>query len=266
MLMQELQKIGFTQKETHVYLAMLELGLASVQDIAQKAGVNRATTYVMIDLLTKKGLVHTVTRGKKRYFAAEEPKRLLQILEERKSSVQKQLDMIESVIPELEARFNISGQKPIVRFFEGKEGVKAIHEDILKTKAVGLLYECVPVDDMVKVFPSMSDDYREKLKAKMAATGMVRRTIYSSVNTAIEDMAQAPSEYRCIPADSFPFTTEIAVYGDNKVAMISYKGSLTGVLIESTEMHQTFKTMFDLMWVATEKYRIECEIVVEKKD
>lgn len=263
MLLQELQKIGFSTKESHVYLAMLELGLASVQDIAQKAGVNRATTYVMIDLLTKKGLVHTVTRGKKRYFAAEEPKRLLQVLEERKGSVQKQIDMIEAIVPELEARFNVSGQKPIVRFFEGKEGVKAIHEDILKTKSNQVVYECVPLDDMVRVFPAMPGDYREKLKAKAASQGG-RRTIYSSVHTAVDDTMDALSEFRCIPADKFPFTTEIAVYGESKVAMISYKGSLTGVLIESVEMHQTFHTMFDLMWVATEKYRIECEIAPQQ--
>ena len=257
MLMQELQKIGFSQKEANVYLAMLELGLAAVQDIAQKAGVNRATTYVMIDLLTKRGLVHTVTRGKKRYFAAEEPKRLLQILEERKGSVQKQIEMIENIIPDLESRFNISGQKPIVRFFEGKEGVKAVHEDILKAKGTAL-YECVPLDDMVKAFPGMPTDYRTKLRGKTA--DITRKTIYSSEHTAVEDVMAGRNEFRCVPVDGFPLTTEIAIYGDNRVALISYKGSLTGVLIESAEMHQTFKTMFDLMWIATEKYKIECEV------
>ena len=40
----ELQKIGLSEKEAKVYLAALELGQASVQNIARKAEVNRATT------------------------------------------------------------------------------------------------------------------------------------------------------------------------------------------------------------------------------
>lgn len=255
MITQELQKIGFSPKEASVYLAMLELGLASVQDIAQKAGVNRATTYVMIDILTKKGLVHTVTRGKKRYFAIEEPKHLLHVLEEKKDVIQKNLDMINAIMPDLESRYNLSGTKPIVRFFEGKEGLKSIQEDILKTKSP-LFYECVPLDESTRVFPPLPGDYREKIQAKTA--GSTRKTIYSSVKTPITEMPRGSAEFRCVPAGTFPFTSEIVVYGENKIAIISYRDNLSGVLIESRDMHQTFKTMFDLMWAATDKYHTEC--------
>ena len=66
MLEQELQKIGLSEKEAKVYLAAMELGQAPVQKIAQKAKVNRATTYVILEGLQKKGVITTVDHEKKR--------------------------------------------------------------------------------------------------------------------------------------------------------------------------------------------------------
>jgi sugar-specific transcriptional regulator TrmB len=75
-----LAELGLAAKEADTYLAMLELGPASVQDIAKKAGINRTTTYVMIEGLKKHGLVSTFERGKKTLFSAENPEQLLDIL------------------------------------------------------------------------------------------------------------------------------------------------------------------------------------------
>jgi len=55
MLIQELQKLGLSDKESKVYLASLELGPAPIAAIAKQASVNRPTTYVIIESLIKKG-------------------------------------------------------------------------------------------------------------------------------------------------------------------------------------------------------------------
>ena len=74
-LIHELSHVGLSDKEAAVYLAAMELGPAVVQDIAKKAEVNRATTYVMIESLASRGMMSTFVKGKKRYFAAEPPER-----------------------------------------------------------------------------------------------------------------------------------------------------------------------------------------------
>ncbi len=53
----ELSALGLSQKEATVYVALLELGTASVQAIARRADLVRPTTYVILEALTKKGLV-----------------------------------------------------------------------------------------------------------------------------------------------------------------------------------------------------------------
>ena len=72
----ELNYLGLNEKEAKVYLAALELGKSSVQNIAKKADVNRATTYVVIEALIKRGLMSSANENKKQYFIAEAPEKL----------------------------------------------------------------------------------------------------------------------------------------------------------------------------------------------
>ena len=62
----ELKKLNFSDKEARVYLALLELGEAPVQKIAEKAKVNRATTYVILESLKKKTAARTIKKQKRK--------------------------------------------------------------------------------------------------------------------------------------------------------------------------------------------------------
>ena len=76
----DLMDIGLSEKEAAVYLALLELGSDTVQHIAKKSAVNRATTYVILDSLKKKGVVSTVEKGTKTHFQAESPESLRKLI------------------------------------------------------------------------------------------------------------------------------------------------------------------------------------------
>ena len=80
MIENDLQKIGLTEKEAKVYLAALELGQSTVQQISQKAKVNRATTYVILESLMDKSVIKTLEQGKKRFFVAEGPYALKNVI------------------------------------------------------------------------------------------------------------------------------------------------------------------------------------------
>ena len=67
MTKEKLQKLGLSDKEASVYLAMLELGPSVVSDIAKKANINRSTVYVVLEFLKKRGipsqLIHILPNG-----------------------------------------------------------------------------------------------------------------------------------------------------------------------------------------------------------
>ena len=84
MIDKDLQAVGLQEKEAKVYLAALELGKGTAQQIAIKAELKRPTTYVIMEELMRQGLVSSFYEGKKQYFVAENPERLVDILQNQK--------------------------------------------------------------------------------------------------------------------------------------------------------------------------------------
>lgn len=242
----KLEELGLAEKEAKVFLASLELGSGAVQEIAKKADINRATTYVIIEKLMKKGLMSSVEKGKKTYFQTEDPKRLLKLLEEQEEGLKRKEEEFKKYLPELETLFNIAEEKPKVRFFEGKEGLIAIQKDILRSKFDSLV-EFIPLDESYKIFPpSEKNRHHQALK-------IPQKLIYSSKTNNIVPKDDF-TESRMIPSEKFPFSAEVVIYGD-KVALASLEGKLIGVIIESKGVADSLKTIFNLAWEAAEKYQ-----------
>ena len=130
----EIKKLGLSDKETKVYLAALELGQAPAAEIAAHSGVNRATTYVILGELKKKGLVSTFLRGKKTIFAVESPERLSNLFEIEKNRIKESFSNLKKILPDLNKLYESRGEHPKARFFEGSVGINSLREDILKTK------------------------------------------------------------------------------------------------------------------------------------
>src|SRR6204780_2263188 len=133
-MLKELQDIGLSEKEARVYLASLELGRTTAEKLAKHAKVNRSTTYVQIESLMKKGLMSTYEEGKKTYFAPESPEYLKRIFELKKREFEVREKELNDFLPGLMRQFEGAGDRPTVRFFDGKEGIISLREEALETK------------------------------------------------------------------------------------------------------------------------------------
>lgn len=244
----KLRELGLAEKEAKVFLASLELGCNTVQEIAKKADINRATTYVIIEKLMKKGLMSSVEKGKKTFFQTEDPKRLLTLLEEQEEGLKRKEEEFKKYLPELETLFNIAEEKPKVRFFEGKEGLVAIRDDYFKAKdkeVVGFFAK----DEERNVF---SEEERLKAFNERVKTGIKFKLLYSDIEK--NKTERESTRERFIPKNKFPLSSSFIIY-DNKVAAVSMKGKLIGVIIDSKEISNTFRSIFELAWEGAEKYQ-----------
>lgn len=247
----ELKNLGLSDKEVKVYLASLELGPETILKISRAAGVNRPTTYVQVESLIKKGLMSSFAKGKKRYFSAEPPERLLSLVETVKKDFEEKEKSLEKILPELKNVFNVSGERPRVRFYEGKEGIRAIQEDILKSKFKS--WEVFSASDPgYKLFPPHPKDHREKMKEKHR--GVPLRIIYTSERGPFLPKKEGSILTHFIPPEKFPFLNEITIYGE-KVAIVSYEKRIMGLIIESKAVADTLRAIFDLSWEGAEKYQ-----------
>lgn len=252
MLIQQLKQVGLSDKQAKVYLAVLELGEASALQISRHSGVNRVTCYQALDRLAAEGLVREVKVEGKSRFVAEMPKKLLENLLDKKISTERQILALEKVLPELESLYNYSEVKPKIRFYEGVEGLKQIYQDTLEEKKEILAFTAYHrVDASLK-----------RWLDKHYVPQRVKRNIFAKVIAPSSEFAQKFKRLDSrqnrhtllVPADKFPFSIEVNIYG-NKVAIISFvKKEMMGVIIESKEVAATFRLIFQLAWQGAEQY------------
>ena len=243
MLQQHLQQLGLPPKEAKVYLAGLELGPAPVQEISHKAAVNRATTYFIIEQLQKKGLYSYFYKGKKRYFTAEAPDALKNYLDQQETDLKFKREKIKKLIPELETVYNTASDKPSVKFFEGREGLRVIQNDIMKSKdkTVETLF-CL--DDVYELFPPSKKDHRHIMIKK----GIKIKSIYASKKGLEYRFQDKNIESVQVDANKYPISVDVSFY-DNKMAIASSgkkKKEVFGIVLQDKDTVDTLRSVFQL--------------------
>ncbi|HPA25249.1 MAG TPA: helix-turn-helix domain-containing protein [bacterium] len=247
MLQEKIKQLGLSDKEAKVYLAALELGGESVQNIAKKSGVHRATTYQCLEKLAESGLVTTEKIGKKIFFSGQYPHQLLTNILDKQNELKKKEVEIFNLLPELNAIFNYAKNKPRVRFFEGAEELKKVYEDTLYNNQEILAFLSVvkPDRDFLKwLYEYYSPERsRRNIKAKVIAPKEKGVEKYTSLDKNLN------RQTKLIDPQKYPFSIEIDIYGNNKVAFMSYTTKeMFGVIIESKEVYNTMKFVFQLVW------------------
>jgi sugar-specific transcriptional regulator TrmB len=240
-MIKDLQEFGLHEKEARVYLATLELVQATVQQIASRAGVNRATTYVQLEALKDRGLVSQVNRDKKTFYIAEAPDKIAKIIEKEKVDVLFREKQLKNLLPNLQALFNAGKDRPNVRFFEGAEGVAACREEIASQQAEQFYAIVKATDDQVNVEKQLP--FIKKIKDY--------RLIYIAARK-IEDLqainrAHKGFKARFLPQGKLDIETEIVILRD-KFWLSNMQGKPLGVLIEDKLMAETMRGVFNLIW------------------
>jgi sugar-specific transcriptional regulator TrmB len=250
MLEKNLQDLGLNEKEAKVYLASLELGQSTVQQISQKAGINRATAYFIIEGLMTSGLMSSFHQGKKQFFIASDPDQLEDILTRQKAEIDKRIKGLEKILPELRSYNNKANNKPVVRYYEGKEGIKTMVDEIFKSAkdVVRMAYSVDAVDGL------FTTEERERWRSDRVNKNIYTKSIYTYKNGYLKNVPNG--ETRKVPVGMFPITCDIAIF-ENIVRIASLSKRLVGVVIEDEEIAQSMKAVFDLAWEAAEKYEKE---------
>lgn len=242
-MINELKNLGLSDNEAKVYLAMLELGPSSVIEIARKAEVNRPTAYVQIESLKKRGLVSTQMKGKKQIYIAESPEHLEGMLDNQLHQIAVQKEMFSGVLPNLLSLYQSAGSRPTVRFFEGKEGLMQMQNIFFKSGQKEVL-GITNFDDVFSVFPNHLKTHPSQRIKK----GISSKLIYSSSKGEI--MPSSPEllrETRFIPPEKMPFNGDVNILG-NMVAITSLKGNISGVIIEHSDIAESFRGFFNFLW------------------
>ncbi len=234
----QIKEAGLKPKEAEIYLAILHLGEATVSDIAKKSKVKRTTIYEYTDELVRKGLLYKTVRGKRIFYAAENPDRLIRVLENKKKK-------IDSILPDLQKIYGASFyvHKPQIRFYEGIEGIRTIYKEISTTSYT--IYGVFSVDKYFSVFTNKdSEEFfgnirrnGGQIKDLIEDTPLGRKYMKSHFYNGIGFPKLLPKDFK--------LAVDLIVAGD-KVAMISLV-NLVGVIIENPEIAELQRTFLKFM-------------------
>jgi len=240
MAKKELAYAGLNEHESKVYMATLELGETTIARIAQKSGIQRTTTYRSIESLKEMGLVSTIKKNKKTFFYAEDPRALERKMDERKLAVSK-------IIPELLSITNLIDKKPIVRYFEGREGLEEVFKDVLNYPNQEVLAWFPQKMNYPHIKAEFFDDFYMPARIKR---GIHVRSIIPDNEEMKPRTVNAQNDLRrikIVSANKLHADVETLIYGNGKIGIISHEESIA-LLIESKKMFEFHKNVFELVW------------------
>ena len=232
---QILSSLGLLDSEVSTYLAALKNGPSSVLDLTKLTKLSRQGTYTAIQQLIDRGLMSSVVRGKKTFYAIDSPDKLITYAERKQSELKEQLKDLKSVVPEL--KLKAGGEKPVVKMYEGKEGIRAIIEN-LGASDPKFLYE---MGDREAIFQTLTmedlEPYRKMIDKK--------KVVITSLYRGKESVGQSKGPRYFLPEDTPPFSTNIII-DDKKVTLVTFKGKMHSVVIENEDIAETLKQLFEL--------------------
>jgi len=241
-LQEALKQYGLNEKEIKVYLALLELGSASVLNISQKAELKRPTVYLILESLIEKKLVSKIPKAGTTAYIAENPDYLLTALENSKKTIQ-------DVLPMLRAIYNIDEVKPQIRFYEGKKNVERIWlEDTFKSPRIDFISSITALLEnyphVLPVFNKLSEEKR--FSTRELVTRQPKDLKYAKKYHSVK------RQIRVLPKD-FHYTMDMDLY-ENKVVLASLKNDFL-VMIESEDVAKSFHSLYKLAWQSAEKVK-----------
>lgn len=234
-----IQNLGLSEKAAKVYLAALEGGEQTIQQLAKNSGLKRTTIYYTIEELLKCGSILEINRRKKTYFQAESLVKTLKRAKERVSE-------FEDSLPILEQHTLNKFHKPQTYLLQGDVGFKQIWEKVLESgdKEFLIITEAINFLDIVKEKYIIEEIIQKKKQLGIKSRQLIKKSFYSD-----KIIAKDKSENRIskiLPAGlNFPYTEIIC---QNFTAFISPKWENLMLVVESHNFSQTQKSLFECLW------------------
>ncbi len=248
-MLEQLKNLGLEESEIKVYLALLELGPATVSEITKKAQITRTLGYHVLQKLGWQGLVDQASgKGKKIIYSAEHPQRLLQFVKNKKNQWDNKIKDIEEYLPNLISLYKIA-DKPVIRYQKGDEGLKNIYIENLESKTEILSILDVDAWDQPDLRQFGKWYIRERVKRK------IPERILMLERKSVQEYYNEPSKltnYKWISFAQLPGISdlggEINIFENKVLIAMPKKPNRMSILIESQVLANLMKSMYELAW------------------
>jgi sugar-specific transcriptional regulator TrmB len=242
-----LKKLGLNESQAKAYLALVGNDNLTPPDLAIEIGEKRTATYMILARLEELGLASKAEGTRARYIA-ESPTKLKEILIAKQSEHQQLQRSLISILPALNAEYNIAYQKPGVVYMEGIKGLKYVYNEIIDNGEDIMLLPAQDKfdnDELIKIVESNIEKQKKK--------GINTRTICSKTGKTYLGAKMIKDDnvsVRYFGSSSMQMA-QIILYADT-VAITTFQPGIFTTVITNPLLANTFKGYFEDMWEAGE--------------
>ncbi len=244
---------GLSSEQAVVYDILLKHRRLPASRVSRLCNIERSFAYKILNQLIEIKLAQkTDEKGKISTFSAEHPKRLIELVEEKRLALENSQNQITAGIGKLISEYNLTLGKPNVSFIEGERAIIDMHSDITKENKDIKLFR--------SVFDKVNSENRELIHKQRAARvprGLKTKIIgplpgkLTSDSTPGEIKVQKDKDNSLLVerriVDNFEIPAQILIYG-NKVAITDYSNNIITTIIDSENVRKSFEAIFDRMF------------------
>lgn len=237
MVEEKLQELGFSPKESKVFLCLNKFGGMPASTIARLTQIKRTSVYDILNSLLQKNIISTYRQGAYTYFAVDDVNKLYLY---EKEKLQKAKSLVENLREE-----NRNTQAMQVNYYRGIEGYMEVYLDMLRQNPKEIL--CWTDINFMSVFTPQQD--KETMEDRVKRNIPIRILMKDSAlaRKFRQDDQKTIRETRLLPKQQFHFQTTLFIY-DGYIAFYDYREPITAIRIQHEGIYHMMKEFFEITW------------------
>ncbi|MEO5627510.1 MAG: helix-turn-helix domain-containing protein [Candidatus Saccharimonadales bacterium] len=242
--MVDLTAAGLSKTEANCYQALVTKEDWQPSKLAEYVSESRTNMYKILDKLVLLGLAEKFNKAKKIHYRAANPSRLLQLAHETRAQQEAAQKELELGAQSLMREYIKTNEQPGVQYYQGQTEIRTIFEEIENSNSEVVFVHTLAGTDFYGF------DEMHKLRIKAAKSGVPRRGLTPDTKLASYDYKEKDHLVKLtrtwLAADDYTAPVEWGAF-DNKLYIISYGEEALGMIIESQQISDAFKQIYNLL-------------------
>lgn len=246
-----LEKIGLSDKESHIYLDLLQNGPRPVAVIAKRAGVTRTNGYDLVKNLEEKGLCFSsgTTYGKK--IHAHDPEVLKEIIQEKRRSLDRLHEELNDTLPVFKKSKTTPYVNHEVTYLEGAENIKKLFT-MMAAPHVSQIYGVGSELELEEyVGRETLEAFHEKRKRNHIHFSVLRAGPQRLDGNAFHDDVTYLREVRIRPKGKVRLKSQLYLF-DNTIVFLNLFDKPFATIIRNEPLFVMFHSWYEFIWNASE--------------
>ncbi|MFA7707580.1 MAG: helix-turn-helix domain-containing protein [Candidatus Pacearchaeota archaeon] len=226
---EKLQQAGLTGNEAKAYLELLKQGELSANQIAKNISMDRTLTYTVLNHLIEKGQISYIIKQNKKIFSCSNPENLLNPIKTKETLILGLIKELKTIKPE-------QSEKTEINVYEGKEGMRALMNEIIKCKEFFAFGGTGRAYDLLYEMSAMAKQL-EKTKAS------------AKVIMGKEYQGHEFTKYKAIEVKFADIKSEATTtIFEDKISIHLIKDKPIIIIIKNKDIAQSYRNYFNYMW------------------